>query len=752
MAQIWANGSNGHHRFRLNVTESSTSLANNTSTIYFVFAIEPIQKTWDWEQWGDYISYVVTINGTKYTGTIPNYDGSSHMLLKSVDNIVIPHNEDGSKTISYSFSVTDTSGKVYTCGNASASGTMALTNIPRYLTITALEITSKTETSVVVKWDVSDPRTSTYYSLDNGANWIGSATDGEYLASDGKSGTFNILNLAANTTYNMKVKIKKTDSGLWTESGIVTFTTYNYPHCTKTPNFVIGDALTLELYNPLGRSVEVIGFANSDNSAIFGGATISHSITGFNDELSIEQQYKSIPNSTSGTYRVVVSSGDVDMTTNNGNTYQIRGYESPTINAFDYIDSNSAIVAITGDNTRIVQNKSMVQARFHAATPNYGAGSIKSYIIECNGFSIGGYKEGAYDVCTVDSASDVQLKLTAYDSRGMSTSKSITVKMLAYDTPKATVELERLNNYEDESYLTVDGSVSSVDGKNTMAIKYRYKVSGGSYGSFTTISDRAKQTLSLDKNNSYIFNVVVTDSFGETFDSEFVLNKGTFPLFIDTEKNSVGINCFPKYEKSLEINGLLPPVATSFDNMESLEDITDKLARSGFYTVNHGDKWYNLINLRHRNGEEDGQYYGTQIRNEMITFLGKLQVRNHQYNGWGQWRTLQEEGDVLFEGNANTAFALSDNVTNYSYLEIFYSLRTSGSDYFSSVKVHSPNSKRVSLIASCPEKSYPIHGMATLFIIGTSCVFLHNNTFVGMDMSTPAATSEMYVAKVIGYR
>ena len=117
--------------------------------------------------------------------------------------------------------------------------------------------------------------------------------------------------------------------------------------------------------------------------------------------------------------------------------------------------------------------------------------------------------------------------------------------------------LQRLNNYEDETYLTIDGSVSSVNSKNTMTIKYRYKLSGGSYGSFVTIGDRAKQTLSLDKNNVYIFNVVITDAFGSKYDKEYELGKGVFPLFIDTVKNSVGINKFPAYDKSLEANGLM---------------------------------------------------------------------------------------------------------------------------------------------------------------------------------------------------
>ena len=432
---------------------------------------------------------------------------------------------------------------------------MALSNIPRYLSITSLEITNKTETTAVVKWSTSDPRSSTYYSLDNGSTWVGSATYGESLASDTKSGTFNISNLTANTSYNLKVKIKRTDSGLWTESGVVSFSTYNYPHCTSSPDFTIGDAFALSFYNPLGRSITVKGYSVSTGAEVFGGVATGTGLMGFNDQWTIDKLYNSIPNSKSGAYKVVVSYGSIAMTRNAGNVYKVRGNEVPTINSFDYIDSNSSSVAITGNDQHIVQNKSTLTARFHSATPNYGAGSITKYVVTCNGKSAEGSKEGSYSLGAIDSGTNVDLTLTATDSRGLSASKTIKVTMIAYGDPTAQVTLQRLNNYEDETYLTVDGSVSNVNSKNLPYIKYRYKVSGGSYGSFVAIMDRMKQTLSLDKNNVYIFNIVVTDSFGSTFDKEYTLGKGVFPLFIDTEKNSVGINCFPAENQSFEVNG-----------------------------------------------------------------------------------------------------------------------------------------------------------------------------------------------------
>lgn len=564
MASISSNGSKGHHKFTLIVEEyGEPSIANNTSTVSFSFIISSLGGGWNWETWGNNITYEVIINGSKYKGSIANYDGYSNDTLK-FGNLAIQHDADGDKTISFSFSVTDTSGQIYTCGNASASGTMALSSIPRYLSINAFYINDVTETSVLVSWRTSEPRSSTYYSLDNGATWIGSATHGEYLASDSQSGTFNILNLTANKNYNLKIKIKSTKSSLWTESSAITFTTRNYPHCINSPDFTIGDPLTLEFYNPLGREITVRGYAISGDAyepkQIFAGKTTGKSLTGFNvddENGGATVQYSTIPNARSGQYVVTVTWNGVTMERDTGNVYKIRGNEIPTINAFDYYDGNNAVVSITGDNKQIVQNKSTLQASFGSATANYGASGITGYTLECNGISKNSNGAGTYDFGTIDSARDVELKLTAYDSRGLSASKIITVKMVAYETPKATVDLQRLNNYEDETYLTVDGTVSSVLGKNTMTIQYRYRLSGGSYGSFTTIGDKVKQTLSLDKGNEYIFNVVVTDIFGAKFDKEYSLGKGVFPLFIDTAKNSVGVNTLPKKEKSFEASGLL---------------------------------------------------------------------------------------------------------------------------------------------------------------------------------------------------
>lgn len=604
MASISSNGSKGHHKFTLNVTNGSASAKDNTSVVSFSFVLSSLGGGWNWEQWGANITYVVTINGTNYSGSIANYDGSSNVTLKS-GSLTVTHNTDGNKTISFSFSVTDTSGQTYTCGNASASGSMALATIPRYLSITALNITNVTETSAVVNWSVSSPRDSTYYSFDNGTTWIGSATDSETLASDLKSGTFTILKLTPNKSYSIKVKFKRTDSQLWTESGAVTFTTYNYPHCTVAPNFTIGNAVKIEFYNPLKRAVEwqVLG---ADNSLIQGGTTLGTSYTGINGSTSINNLYKSIPNAKSGTYKVTATYGG-NVATKTG-TYSIKGTETPTLGSLSYADSDAKIVAITGNNQHIVQNQSTLSVTIGSATPNNSAGSIAKYVLTYNGITKEYTNTGVYSLGKINSSSNIDITLKAIDSRGLSASKTIKATMLAHSIPTATVTLERLNNYEDESYLTVDGSVSSVNGKNTTAIKYRYKVMGGSYGSFVTIGDRQKLTFSLDKDKAYIFNVVVTDAFGASHDKEYTLGKGVFPLFIDTVKNSLGMNTFPRAENLFEVSGRLVEHEKEFSIPTTIG------VKTGWYLAMSGDFSYVtsktfLIAIQQTLGEGSGLLY-----------------------------------------------------------------------------------------------------------------------------------------------
>ena len=141
------------------------------------------------------------------------------------------------------------------------------------------------------------------------------------------------------------------------------------------------------------------------------------------------------------------------------------------------------------------------------------------------------------------------------DSRGNTTTASKTVTFLAWSLPTAIISLKRKNNYEDESYLTVNASYSSVDSKNSITISYQYKkTTDSSYTSPTAINNNQQVTLSLSKDYAWDFKIIITDRFGNTTYNT-ILAKGKFILFVDTKKLSVGVNCFPTRTESLELNG-----------------------------------------------------------------------------------------------------------------------------------------------------------------------------------------------------
>lgn len=566
MAKISKKGAKGHHTFTFNLTEVSTSISDNTSTMNYSFVITD-DSNYFWRSYAKKISYKLTANGSVIaSGYIPNHTSKTETITSG--SFTVPHNDDGTKTIDYSFTVTDSANQSYTSGNASQSGTLSLSTISRYLSISSLKILSVTETSAIINWITSDAASEILYSLDDGVSWINSNTSGEIVSDDKKSGFFNVYNLSENTTYNFKIKAKRSDSGLYTESDTKALTTYSYPYCIETPDFTIGNIVKLNIYNPLQRTISIKGISKSNNVAFFEKTNFNGtSLSCFNEEENITKLYSSIPNSQNGNYKVDVIYNSITKTTDNNNKYFIKGTETPTVGTITYQDIDSTVTAITQNDQHIVQNVSNLKVSYTSATAKNGA-SISKYTFVLNGV----VKESTSASDTIDFgkvnvSEDIDLTMTVIDTRGLTSSTTKKILILAHNDPTAIVTLNRLNNYEDETYLTVDGSISSVNSKNSMIIKYRYKLLDGNYNDFITINDNTKQTLTLDKNNIYIFNVLITDSFGGTYDKEFTLNKGIFPLYIDTVLNSVGINCFPSKEHSFEVNGLdLFNIINNFNN------------------------------------------------------------------------------------------------------------------------------------------------------------------------------------------
>ena len=475
------------------------------------------------------------------SGSFTLAPGATITLLNK--SFTVAHNNDGTKSVKISANV----GGNVMYGNGSA--TVTLDNIPRYATVNQT-LTSKTETTATLKWTSDTVVDYIWYSTNNGSSWSG------INVSDGTNGTYTISGLTANTTYNVKTRVRSKASQLTTDSTALAVTTYNYPYANSMPNFTIGNKLTLGIYNPLGRSVTV-NIIGADNSQISNDTTTGTSISGYTGNTVVTNLYNSIPNSQSGTYKVKVTFG-TQIITKTGGTYTVNpSVCSPTIGAVSYQDTNTTTTALTGNNQDIVRNHSIVGYTATNLSAKQAA-SIASCSVTVNGTTYAMNISGTTATRTggvIDSGQDIQATFTVTDSRGLTGTKAVSINMLDWYTPSAIISIERQDNFYTATNVNVDANYPSINGNNRITITYNATSDGGTTvtGSLT---DNVTSVVNLD--NTYGWTVVITlvDSLGGTTSYSVYLSRGMPIIYFDRLKSSVGINCFPKDEGSLEVNGV----------------------------------------------------------------------------------------------------------------------------------------------------------------------------------------------------
>ena len=226
---------------------------------------------------------------------------------------------------------------------------------------------------------------------------------------------------------------------------------------------------------------------------------------------------------------------------------------NPTFEA-TYQDTNASTIAITGDNQLLIQNQSTLQIDVTDATA-YKYASLSSIQASINGIIYNGTISGStatFNIGTIDVSQDIDAIITLTDSRGYKTNKSLSLQVLEWQLPTANITLQRQNNYYSATDITVDANYSSLDNQNTIDIKVRTKkTTDGSYGAYTTLTDNVTSTLTLDNQYEWDVQVVITDRLGSST-YNLTLDKGMPIIYFDRLKRSVGINCFPNDNESLE--------------------------------------------------------------------------------------------------------------------------------------------------------------------------------------------------------
>lgn len=159
----------------ISCSQVGQNIANNKSTQRITFTVKRTSGT-TW--WGTAKTVTFTVNGGTYTTTMAFPSGSVGATTSCYVDVSIPHNADGTKSISYSASiVTGTS-----AGTLTASGSSTLPTIPRTSSFSATNATIGGSSSISISRASSSFTHNVLYSFGSlsGTALSGTGTGGNW--------------------------------------------------------------------------------------------------------------------------------------------------------------------------------------------------------------------------------------------------------------------------------------------------------------------------------------------------------------------------------------------------------------------------------------------------------------------------------------------------------------------------------------------------------------------------------------------
>lgn len=336
---------------------------------------------------------------------------------------------------------------------------------------------------------------------------------------------------------------------------------------TNAPDFNDTQNPTISYSNPAGNNVTTLQ-ARIENANATGVYIQYRDIpkTGSSYTFPLTEAERNVlrqatPNSNTLTVKFVV------MTVIGGNTFWSTVNKTmtitnanPTIGGITYQDTNATTTGITQNNQIIIQNNSTLQFNFSNLSALKYA-TLRTVAVTLNGVTKSANLSGSsassstINFGTVNSSQNINASIVITDSRGNKSTYSKTITMWAWSLPSAIIICQRENNFYDETNINVNADYSSLDGKNAIDIKFQYKkTTDTTYSEVENLQDDVTTQFSIDNEYAWNIKVTITDLLGTTTYNLFI-DKGIPIVYFDRLNNSTGFNCFPKDQKSVEING-----------------------------------------------------------------------------------------------------------------------------------------------------------------------------------------------------
>lgn len=334
--------------------------------------------------------------------------------------------------------------------------------------------------------------------------------------------------------------INSSGSGSWSLDNIpmyATISSYSAGITDEASNVYInysnptGSACTFKLYvRPLGSSG---GFTQILNKTSYSSGSNVASLIDWSSLRSVLANHKQ----GQLIYRITNNVGDTDKGWSNEALVTIVN-ANPTFTTASYKDANASTVAITGDDQYLIQGYGQLEVEILSADQ---AVPLKSATMSKYNLAISSISQDVtfttsdinQNLGVLGVNTDSILNVKAIDSRTNFTTVPLTVKVLPYVIPQLTATAQRVNNFETETDIHIEGVISrltidSVD-KNavntTSGVQYRYKkttdvswsswvnVANSTSGANVSVTDFS---INLDRSFAWDLEVTLTDKLNTT--------------------------------------------------------------------------------------------------------------------------------------------------------------------------------------------------------------------------------------------
>lgn len=437
-------------------------------------------------------------------------------------------------------------------GNTYIGRDFVLTPIPRYAGFTEHYVSATTLSTISIHWNANASCDYVQYSL-NGGTW----TDASGL-------DYTISGLFPGVQYSIKTRIRRTDSQLWTESGLIYGTTKQMATVTGANNFNSNANPYMTFTNESGSVINAR--LEFNGSAIYrNGIANTGACTFTLTEAERNLLYSKCTNSNTLTVRYVIATvvGGVEKYWHFVDRTMTIVDSNPTFSDFIYKDVGGRSTELTGNNQIIINGYNVVQVIIpteNKAIAKNGATIVKYRAVCENKSAEKGYSTNEDVILELDYITNRNITVYAIDSRGNSTEVTKVILTENWKEYKniviKTASVSRVNGVGTETKLKLEGEIwnNSFGVKNNEITEctYKYKKTSeknypeGTLEITTNITDNKFSadvlikgdlgTNGFDVQNTYNIMITIKD---EISTSTFSLILGTGIPAIAIHKNGV---------------------------------------------------------------------------------------------------------------------------------------------------------------------------------------------------------------------